>query len=101
MKLNKALQLNKAIRCLDNNRNDEAVTLLQAIIEESQQENELLYRVQAACILGEYWLFQGEDQQAKNLLEEVNNIVITDELDDLLGYEFAHIQEMLNEINKH
>jgi|GEM_PF-949659 len=98
--MNRTLQLGKAIRLLDHRRNDEAIVLLQTIIEESVTESDELHHVQAVCILGGYWFEQGDLQQAKKLLEKVSNIAIADELDDLLAYEFSRAKELLNEIYK-
>lgn len=68
--MNRTIQLNKAIRLLDKDRNDEAEALLQTILAESGAENDPLPYEQVACILEEYWFYQGDLQEAKNYSEK-------------------------------
>lgn len=96
--MSRKLQFAKALRLLDANRNEEAVTLLNTILEESKQENDLVHMIRSCCVLGEYYFNTGNLQEAKKYLEIAANTAMDDDQAAILDYEINHARELLTSL---
>jgi predicted negative regulator of RcsB-dependent stress response len=96
--MNRKLEFTKALRLLDANRDDEALALLNTILEQSREENDPLYIVRSGCVLGEYYFNDGNLAEAKKYLEIVTSTDVDEDQAEILDYEINQAKELLSNI---
>lgn len=96
--MNRKLEFTKALRLLDAGRDEEAVVLLNSILEESRQENDPVNLVRSSCVLGEYYFNAGNLMEAKKNLEITTSAEVDEDQADIVDYELSQAREMLNNI---
>ncbi|WP_148707190.1 outer membrane protein assembly factor BamD [Chitinophaga skermanii] len=88
----------KALLLLDEGKIEQAVTLLQEVVTESQEANDVQHFVQANCALGEFYFNNAEWDKALSYLELVIGTPMSDEMEEALASEINNAKQMLQEM---
>ena len=96
--MNRKLEFTKALRLLDVSRDEEAVALLNNILEESRQENDTIHLVRSSCVIGDYSFNAGNLPEAKKNLEIATSAEVDEDQADILDYELNQAKELLESI---
>ncbi|OMP76291.1 MULTISPECIES: hypothetical protein [Chitinophaga] len=96
MELN--LEYNKAIRLLDEGREEEALQLLEKVLLNSMQNDDQVHVVRSSVVLGEYFFNIGDEEAAGKNLERAIEAILTDEEAEELDWELNQARELLNNL---
>ena len=93
--MTRKIEFTKALRLLDASREEDAVALLNQILNQSLEESDTIYAVRSSCALGEYYLSKGQLPEAREKLNITIGTAVDEDEAEILSFEIDHARELL------